>query len=100
MPRTVRVTAGDKVFVGGTITEVNEADISDDTIVVLLPLGTYPDESTTGQEPDSDTSPSTSSRLVKMLITDTTYPGSYQLWGRITDDPEREWLRLDTVTAI
>jgi hypothetical protein len=101
MPATVRVTAGDQVYVGGTITELTGKDISGDTIVLaLLPLSTRPDADTTGTAPDVDESPTPAQRVVKMLITDTTAVGNYQLWGRINDTPEREWLRLDTVNAI
>jgi hypothetical protein len=101
MPRTVRVSAGDQVYVGGTITEINGADISADTIVLaLLPLGSKPDETTTGTEPDVDESPGPSQRVVKMLVTDEVPVGPYQLWGRIIDTPEREWVRIDTVNTI
>ena len=101
MPKTVRVSASDQGYAGGTIAELNGADISGDTIVLaLLPLSQRPDKTTTGRAPDVDTAPTTSQRTVKMLITDTVDPGTYQLWGRIMDDPEREWLRIDTVTAI
>lgn len=101
MPRTVRVTAGDQVYVGGTITETTGKDISGDTIVLaLLPLGSKPDETTTGTAPDVDENPAPAQRVVKKLITDDVEPGTYQLWARITDTPEREWLRLGTVNAI
>jgi len=95
------VTAGDEVYAGGTITELSGKDISGDTIVLaLLPLGSKPDETTTDTAPDVDESPAPAQRVVKMLITDDVEPGSYQLWARITDNPEQEWLRLDTVNTI
>jgi hypothetical protein len=95
------VTAGDEVYVGGTITELTGKDISGATIVVaLLNTGSGPTSETEGTEPDIDEKPTLSQRTVKKLINSDVAPGSYQLWGRITDTPEREWLRLDTVTAI
>ena len=101
MSTTVRVSAGDKVYAGGTITETTGKDITGATIMLaLLTLGTNPDESTTGSLPDDDESPSPSQRTVKMLITDAVAPGAYQLWARITDNPETEWVRLVAVNTI
>ena len=101
MPATVRVSAGDQVYAGATITELTGKDISGDTIVLaLLRTGEFPDANTAEVTPDVDENPAPAKRLVKMLITDDVDLGTYQLWGRITDTPEREWLRLDTVTAI
>ncbi|WP_243063172.1 hypothetical protein [Humibacter sp. RRB41] len=99
MPRTVRVTAGDEVYVGGTITEENGADITSATIVLAL-VSSKPTADTSGSEPDVDESPEPSQRLVKMLVPDTTPVGVYQLWGRIVDTPEREWLWIDQINAV
>jgi len=101
MPATVRVSAGDKVYVGGTITETTGKDITGCTVVVAaLPRASRPDADTQGAAPDVDEHPTTSQRLVKLLITDTTPVGNYQLWARITDNPEQEWLPLTTFDCI
>jgi hypothetical protein len=99
MIREILISAGDKVFAGGTITETSKADISGTTVVVaVLPESTRPGPDTTVTAPDILTSPTPSQRTAKVLIsTDNATPGvRAQVWARITDTPEQEWLLLET----
>ena len=80
-----------------TITETTGKDITEAT--VQLSLGSY-DAPGEWRTPDTDTSPSTSSRTVQLLIGDDLKPsaGSYWLWSRVGDTPEVIPRRHDKIT--
>ena len=98
MPRQdLYVGAGQKHYVGGTITETNGADISADPILVALGQYSTPPDKTSATTPSSDTQgATTATRVVKLLIDNTTPAAVNQyIWAWITDNPEIEPLRLD-----
>lgn len=93
---SIHVTAGQKLYVGGTITETAGKDITADTIVMALGGYSTPPARADGKTPDSDEpGASTASRVVKLLI-DATYPPAAQqyVWAWIDDIPEIEPVRL------
>lgn len=86
--KTIFATNGAKEYVGGTIVEKTGKNISTDVIQVALGGRDTPPSSSSWQTPDSDTSPTTSSRLIKLLIQTPITPGTYWCWADITDNPE------------
>lgn len=94
MSTIIYATQGAREYVGGTITETTGKDISGATFTVGLTTsyGTPPTE---WVAPDVSTvGATTASRVLKMLITDTTAPGDYYLWAKVVDNPEISPLRI------
>jgi hypothetical protein len=84
----IYVTAGAQQYVGGTVTETTGKDISADTCMIGL-SGSQNVPPTTWVAPSVNTAGSTvASRVLKLLITSTTTPGTYYCWAQITDSPE------------
>lgn len=88
MSTIINVSAGAQEYVGGTITETKGKDISADTFEMAL--GLAPDAPTTGWSPPSFSAAGATpaSKVVLLLVTDTTAPGTYGAWVRVTDTPE------------
>lgn len=83
------VSQGAMKFVGGTITETTGKDISSSTFVVGL--GGSESPPTVWVTPTVDQQGATTAkRIVKLLVTNTTAPGTYWCWAKITDSPEIE----------
>jgi len=88
---TIFVSRGAQEYAGGTITETTGKDITAATITMCL--GTY-DAPGTFVAPTVDSSPTVASRLVKLLVTNTTTVGAYWVWVKVGDGPETVVLRL------
>lgn len=102
MTTRIYVTDADAAkYVGGTIRETEGKDITDATFQVGLSSshGTPP---STWVTPSVNTvGASSSQRIIKLLIDDSTPPGNYTCWAKVVDTPEREPLVLqDSITVI
>jgi hypothetical protein len=95
--KTIYVSQGAKRYVGGTITEVNGADISTDAIVGALGDYETPPLKSSASAPSSVAAGATNAqRIVKQLIDNTVTPAEDRwYWVWITDNPEIEPIRLD-----
>lgn len=89
-PSPIFVSLGKKRYVGGTITEDAGADISGDTFTIALGTSkTTPP--TAWVTPSVNTvGATTASRVLKLLIDNTTAVGTYYVWANIVDTPEIE----------
>jgi hypothetical protein len=84
---TILATAGEKQYVGGTVTELTGKDISAATFEIAL--GTIAAPPAVWSVPDvTIAGATTAQRVVKLLVTNTTPPGTYWVWVRIIDNPE------------
>jgi hypothetical protein len=87
MATTILASAGEKQYVGGTVTELTGKDISAATFQIAL--GDIAIPPTTWSTPDvSVAGASAAQRVVKLLASSTTAPGTYWVWVRISDNPE------------
>lgn len=88
MAKTIWVSTGAQEYVGGSVTEITGEDISTATLEVGLSTSpnTPPDDWATPDVDEEGTT--TSSRVVKLLVTDTTELGTYYCWVRVSDIPE------------
>jgi hypothetical protein len=95
--KDIHVSRGQARYVGGTVREVNGADISAAPIVVALGDYDPPPAKTDGRAPTVDDPGATNAeRVVKLLVDSSTAPASNRwLWAWITDTPEAEPIRLD-----
>jgi hypothetical protein len=89
MTSPIYVTSGAARYVGGTVTEVTGKDISADTFTMgLSHISTPP---TVWVAPSVSTAGATLNiRTLKLLVTNTTLPGTYWVWAKIVDSPEIE----------
>lgn len=91
--QTVHVTEGPEYTYPRTITETTGKDISTDT--VRLSLGTW-DAPGTWVAPTVDTAQTDhATRVVQLLLDNTTPAGDYWLWVKVTDSPETPVRRTD-----
>jgi hypothetical protein len=91
----IYVSLGKKRYVGGTVTEVNAKDISGDTFTIALGLDRTIPPSTGWVAPSVNTVGATNaSRILKLLVDNTTPLGTYWVWCTVTDNPEIEPLVL------
>jgi hypothetical protein len=99
---TIYVSQGMTQYVGGTITETNGKDISTDTFTIAL--GTDPSTPPVSgwvAPTVSTVGANTASRVVKLLISNSTAPGTWFVWARISDSPEilPQFLQGPIITA-
>jgi hypothetical protein len=93
MATTILASAGAEKYVGGTVTELTGKDISAATFQIAL--GSIAAPPTTWSVPDVSVAGTTAAqRVVKLLVTNTTPPGTYWVWVRVTDNPEIEPLTV------
>lgn len=91
---TIYATAGNKRYVGGTITETSGASIASATFVVALSSSNTVPPTVWVAPTVSTQGDTTADRVLKFLIDSNTSAGSYFLWARVTDTPEIEPLVL------
>jgi len=85
------VSLGKKRYVGGTITEDNGKDISGATYTMALGASGETPPSTGWVTPSVNIAGATSaSRVLKLLIDNTTPVGTYWVWANVVDNPEIE----------
>lgn len=96
--KEILVSAGAAEYVGGTITETTGKDIS--AAVFMMSLGS-------ASNPGAWVAPSTStagatvaSRVVQLLVNNTTARGTYYAWVRVTDAPEVAPVRFPTEIVV
>ena len=86
----IYVGGGAAQYVGGTITERTGGDISTATIEMAL-SGTQLEAPAVWEVPSVVEAGATASQKVaKLLVDDSTTPGTYYCWVRVTDLPEVE----------
>ena len=86
----IYVGGGAAHYVGGTITELTGDDISTATIEMAL-SDTQLEAPTVWESPSVvEAGASVSERVAKLLVDDSTTPGTYYCWVRVTDLPEVE----------
>jgi hypothetical protein len=89
---TIWVSKGAAEYIGGTVTETTGADITEASFEIgLSSTATPPDTFST---PDDVDNPTPSTATVKLLVDDSTEPGTYTCWVRVTDNPEVLPLRI------
>lgn len=94
------ISSGAARYVGGTVTEVNGADIS--TATYQISLGSFDRPGSTWLTPDISTvGTSVAQRIVKYLVSASTpagiQPGTYWVWIKVTDASEIEPIRVNQV---
>jgi hypothetical protein len=95
MTVTIYVSQGMKQYVGGTVTETTGKDISAATFTVALGVSQTVPPVTGWVAPSVSTVGTTDeSRILKLLVTNTTPTGTFWVWATITDNPEVEPLVL------
>ncbi|SFR76212.1 hypothetical protein SAMN05428970_2030 [Agromyces sp. CF514] len=92
---TIYVTAGEKEYVGGTVTAQDGSDITGATFLVgLSQSGSTPPASWVA--PDVNVQGATTAdRLLKLLVDAPQSAGTYYCWARVTDVPEDVFLVVD-----
>lgn len=100
VPRTIRTSLDDDVYVSIVLTETTGQDITATT--VEMALGTYQDPGT-GYAPDVTEPVATGQVRVKLLVGangHTFTPAVYTPWVRAIDTPEQEWVRIEDRVTI
>lgn len=91
----IHVTAGEKEYVGGTVTANDGDDISGATFLIGLSTSqSAPPASWVAPDVDEQGA-TTADRLVKLLVEAPQAAGSYYCWVRVTDVPEDVFLVVD-----
>jgi hypothetical protein len=86
--QTIYVTAGGPEYTRPrTITDTTGKDISADPVLVGLSSYETPPSSLVAPTLDLPQA-NKATRVVQLLVTNTTPPGTYALWAKITDNPE------------
>jgi hypothetical protein len=92
---SIYVSQGKTRYVGGTITEISGKDISTATFTMSLGADVTIPPTTGWVVPSiSIAGTSSASRIVKLLVTNTTPVGTYFVWANVADSPEIEPLVL------
>jgi hypothetical protein len=88
---TIFVSQGKTRYVGGTITELTGKDISTATYTMALGTSAIIPPTTGWVAPDVSIAGATvASRVLKLLVTNTTPVGTWWVWVNVVDNPEIE----------
>ena len=83
---TYLVTAGERVLVEVELVETTGLDITTSALEIGLGSGTDPGTFTAGYLNIPGDTPDT--RIISTLLDDSTPPGTYRRWVKVTDNPE------------
>ena len=99
MSEAIWVSLGKKRYVGGTITDVNGADISSATFQIGYSTSDSTPPSTWGTPDVSTQGATTAIREVLLLVEDPFVAGQYYCWVDVADSPEIEPLMVQRFTV-